>query len=113
MKTSQIVALILGILGGLFGIGSGLVVIGFGGLEGALALEGAGEVIGRGIGAIILSIIGMIGAGIVGNNPKVSGILMLLSAIIGFLIIFPFYIPATALFLAGGILALVSRKKES
>lgn len=113
MEAKQITALVLGILGGVFGIGGAIITLGLGGLSGIAGYEKAGEVVGRGFGAILLSILGMIGAGIVGSNPKISGILMLVSAIIGFLIIFPLYIPATALLLAGGILALMSKKPKA
>jgi len=112
MKTTQIAALILGILGGLFGIGSALGVMGLAGLGGALGVAGSEGIAGRGVIALLFSILGLIGAGIVGNNPKISGILMLVSAIVGFLIIFPFYILASALFLAGGILALISKRAK-
>jgi len=110
MKTTKIAVLVLGILGGLIGIASGLATMGLGGLGSALGVEGAGGIVRRGVGAIILSIIGIIGAGIVGTHSKASGVLMLFSAIIGFLIIFPFYIPASALLLAGGILALIEKR---
>lgn len=112
MKTPQITVLVLGILGGLAGIGSGVITMGLGGVGGALGIGGAGGIVGRGVGAIFLSIIGMIGGGIVGSKPKISGILMLLASLIGFLIIFPLYIPASALFLAGGVLALIGKKNK-
>jgi chromate transport protein ChrA len=112
MTGKSFATIILGILGGLFGIGGALLTMGLGGLSGALGYEKAGEIIWRGVGAIILSIMGMIGAGIVGNHRRASATLMLLSSIIGFLIIYPLYIPASALFLSGGILALIGRKNE-
>jgi len=105
MTTKQIVALITGILGGLFGILASLGVLGLGGVAGVIGYEKAGEVVGRGVLTIFLSILGMIGAGIVGTNPKASGTLMLISAIVGFFAIFHLYILASALFLVGGILA--------
>jgi hypothetical protein len=40
MKTSQIVSLILGILGGLFGIGGALLPLGLGGFGLALGIKG-------------------------------------------------------------------------
>jgi hypothetical protein len=112
MKTSQIVSLILGILGGLSGICGALLTMGLGSLSGAFGYEKAGEIVVRGVCAIILSILGMIGGGMVENRPKVAAALMLLASIVGFLISFPFYIPASALFISGGILILIRKRNE-
>ena len=111
MSTAQIVTLILGILGGLAGIGGSLTMLGLGGLGGALGVAGAGAIIWRSIGGVLLTILGIVGAGIVGRNPKLSGLLMLFAAFGGLILVAFTYIPATILFLAGGILAFLSKKK--
>lgn len=113
MKATKIVALILGILGGLAGIGAGLLVMGLGGMGAIFGAEWVGEAVGRGIITLILSILGIIGAAIVMNKPKTAGILMFLAAVIGFLVAFPLYILASILLIIGGILALIGRKKET
>ena len=111
MSTAKIVALILGILGGLAGIGGSLIMLAVGGL-GALEVTVAKEIIWRGIGGIIITIIGIVGTGIVWRNPKLSGFLMFLTAFGGLILVLFTYIPAAILFLTGGILAFLSKKKQ-
>jgi hypothetical protein len=55
----------------------------------------------------------MIGTGIVGKYPKISAILMILASVAGFFTLGFFYVPASVMFLTGGILALISRKEEA
>lgn len=110
MKTTEIIALVLGILGGLLEFGAAL---GVGIISGLVAiLAGAfGQVLVILILAI-LGILGIIGAAITINKPKTGAILMFIAGIGGFLAVFPFGIPGGILLLIGGILALIGRKSK-
>jgi hypothetical protein len=60
MKATKIVALVLGILGGLFGIGTGHLVMGLGGMGAIFGAEGVEKAIGNGLITIIFSSLGII-----------------------------------------------------
>jgi hypothetical protein len=104
------VEFILGLIGGIIGFLAGVVAIVVGSLGSAFALKGASDIIGLGLGAIIFSIIGIIGAAIVKSKTKTSGYLMIISAIGGLICISGFYILSFILLIIAGIMAV--RHKE-
>lgn len=108
MKTT---ALILGIIGGIFGlIGSAFAMF-----VGGLAESFAGDpdnIIGLSLIALLLSVSGIVGGSIARVNPKIAGIIMLISGIGGFICISMGYIIAGPLLILGGIFALVSSKHQ-
>ena len=104
------VEFILGLIGGIIGFLAGGVAIIVGSLGSAFALSGASDVIGLGVGAIIFSIIGIIGAAIVKSKTKIAGYLMIISAIGGLICISAFYILSFILLIIAGIMAV--RYKE-
>lgn len=104
-EKSRTVELVLGLLGGIFGFFGALFAIGIGGLGGAFGVSGASDVVGLGFGAIIFSIIGIIGAVTVKSKSKRAGSLMIISAFGGLICIsFAFLLPFILL-LIGGIMA--------
>lgn len=103
-------ALILGILGGVFGLFGAGAALTIGGVGGAVGAENAGTVIGGGTAALILSVLGIIGGALALAKPKLAGWLMLISGIGGIIAIFVLYLVPGALLLVGGILALAARK---
>ena len=105
-----IAAMVLGIIGGLFGVLGSVFALGVGGLGSAMGAQGASSVVG--LGWLVLeppihcwnswcrsSL----------ARPKLSGVLMLASTIGGLVAISFGYIVAAPLLFLGGILALVRR----
>lgn len=107
----QVAALVLGIIGGLFGLLIGLFGYGLGGLARASGAGGAGAFQ---LVSMALPIAGLAGAGMAMVNPVPAGALMLLSAL-GMLALFGFNfftaIPCLLIGL-GGTLALVAASQE-
>jgi hypothetical protein len=99
------VEFILGLLGGIIGFLAGFVAIAVGSLGSAFAVNGASTVVGLGLGAIVFSIIGIIGAAIVKSKTKLAGYLMIISAIGGLICISAFYILSFILLIIAGIMA--------
>lgn len=108
----KIASLILGIIGGLAGICGALFALGVGGVSSAFEMKEASTVVGLGLSAIPLSILGIVGGALVMAKPKPAGIMMLIAGIGGIIAIFAGYIVAGPLLIIGGILALISSGKE-
>lgn len=109
---SRTAELILGIIGGVFGILSAIFVISASGFFEALGVAETTEVeelYSRGGLGLLLGCIGIIGATIVNKNNKVAGALMLLSAIGGLFALGVFWSISFILLLVGGLLALRSK----
>lgn len=104
--------MILGILGGISGMLSGIFAVTVGGLGGAFGMKGASDVIGLGFAAVLLGIIGIIGGAIANRNIKWSRSLMLFSGVLGFIAISAFWIIAGLLLIIGGLLALRKENEQ-
>jgi hypothetical protein len=104
------VEFILGLIGGIIGFLAGAFAIMFGGLASAFAVKGASDIVGLGMGAILFSIIGIIGAAIVKSRTKIAGYLMIISAIGGLICISAFYILSFILLIIAGIMAVRHEK---
>ena len=108
--------LIMGIFGGVFGLlGSilsviiGALALSFGTFTPAIGIEEIGM---RFLLALIASIVGLVGAGIVNSHDKrkIGGSLMLVSAIVGVATVGVYYLLAAILLGISGTLALVNKK---
>ena len=108
-ESSRTTELVLGIIGGIFGLLGGIAAVIIGTFFDAFGATGSSDIIITGSIAIIVSIIGIIGAILARNKPKLGGILMIVSGIIGFICIFVFYILGGIFLVIGGILALVRK----
>ena len=73
-KTSRTIELVLGIVGGIFGLLGGTFAVLFGSFAGD-------EIVLLGISAILASIVGIVGSVYVSKNPKIGGIVLIVSAI--------------------------------
>lgn len=113
MKTvktsSRTLELVLGIMGGFFGLLGGIAALMIGSFGEAFNFAGYSDIMILGTVAIIVSITGVIGAVLVKNNRKLGGLLMILSGIIGFICIFVFYILGGFFLVLGGVLALIRK----
>lgn len=108
----RIAALILGILGGLFGLGGAIVVLFTGGIAGAFNAEGADLVTTLGLAALPLAILGIVGGSLALSKPKVAGWLMLISAVGGTIAISAGYAIGGIMLFIGSIFAFLGRKKD-
>lgn len=108
-KPSRTLELVLGIIGGFFGIVGGIAAVMIGSFGAAFEAAGYSDIVILGTVAIIVSITGIVGAVLVKNKPKLGGTLMILSGIIGFISIFVFYILGGIFLVIGGLLALIRK----
>jgi hypothetical protein len=103
--------MILGIIGGIFGIIAGLAEGLVGGIGEAFHVTAATNLYVLAVLAIVASIIGIVGAALVGGRAKVGGALMVIAAVLGIIAASYFFILPGILLGIAGILALV-RKVE-
>lgn len=108
----RLAELLLGIIGGIAALIGSIFVLGFGGIGAVFEAEGAESIIGLGLLAIFMSIIGIIGAALVDSRPKLGGSLMVISAIVGFIAVSFAYLFGGILLLIAGILGLVRKTGE-
>ena len=108
-KMGRTAELVLGIIGGIFGILASMFVIGVGGFSEAIGYKEYEFFYSRGGAGLLLGCIGIIGATIVNRNNKVAGVLMLLSAVGGLFALGYFWSISFILLLAGSLLAFKSR----
>lgn len=108
----RLASLILGIIGGLFGLGGAVLALFVGGLGSAFGAEGAETVAGLGFAAIALAILGIIGGALAMTKPKTAAWLQLISAVGGLIAISGVYIVAFACLLVGAILAWLAARQH-
>ncbi len=112
MPLIKVVALIIGILGGLAGLGGAVFALFLGGVGEAFNAQDASAVMGLGLAAIPLAIVGVVGGALTLAKPKLAGILMLISAVGGTIAISAGYIIAGPMLLIAGIMALMVHRTE-
>lgn len=108
----RIAAMILGLLGGLFGLfGSGCAIV-IGAAGSALQQADGQTVTNLGWAATVFSIVGLLGSGLAMGRPKVGGVLLLIAAVGGTISVSAAYFFAGALLLVAGLLALFAQKPQ-
>lgn len=112
MQNKKKVELVLGLIGGILGIISGIYAMNIGGLASVFHIDRAVTINNFGIGAIVLSIIGIIGALVIKNKEKLGGILMVIAALGGIVCITYFYIPSGILLIIPGLMSIFSKDKS-
>jgi hypothetical protein len=100
---------VLGLIGGIFGFFGAIIALMFGGLGAAFAAEGASTVISAGWVAMLLSIVGIVGASIVKGKPKTGGWFMIVSAVGGLIAISMAYVLPFVLLIIGGLMAVIKK----
>ncbi|KAF5071927.1 hypothetical protein DSECCO2_206880 [anaerobic digester metagenome] len=100
-ETSRTIELALGMVGGIFGILGGIFAVMFGVFD--------SEITVLGVSAILASIFGIIGSVLVMKNPKVGGIVLIVSALWLLISISLFGILGAVLMGVGGLLAVVRK----
>lgn len=102
---------VLGLIGGIFGIFSGFIAMFIGGVD--AAFNGHSDIIGLGVGAIVLSIIGIVGSVVVKGKAKLGGLFMTVAAIGGVICVSMFYILPGVLLIIAGLMGLLKKNKTS
>lgn len=105
--------MILGIIGGIFGIFMGIFAVMVGGIGSVFGASGASTVSSLGFGAVILSVLGIVGGAIVNKNKKMAGGLMLATGLLGFIAISMFWIIPGLLLIIGGILTFLTKDENA
>ena len=105
------IELVLGLLGGIFGIIGALIALMIGGVDAAFSDTGESSIISAGWIAVLLSIVGIVGSIMVRKRPKVGGILMLIAAIGGLICIFIAYILSTILLGIAGLMGVFRKER--
>ncbi len=100
---------VLGLLGGIFGFFGAIFALFIGYVGTAFEASGASTLVSLGWGAILFSILGIVGAAFVKNKTKLSGWLMLISAIGGIISISFYYLLSFVLLLIAGLMALLKK----
>lgn len=101
----KLASLILGLLGGLFGIVAAFLSLFAGGVTGA-----ENSAIAMAYLSIPISLVGLIGGAMAFAKPKAAGIMMLIAGVGGFVTITVAYLLAGPLLIVGAIMALVVGK---
>jgi hypothetical protein len=102
-------ALVLGIIGGLFGIISAVITLFVGGIGGAVGAEGAGTVVGLGWAALFFSLLGLVGAAPSLAKPVLAAVIMAITAIAIAISISLFAVIATPMLLIAALSAFLGR----
>jgi len=107
MRTAS---LVLGIIGGVFGIIAGILAMLIGGAGAAFQATDSSTIIGLGFAAIFIGVLGIIGGAVAPSYPKAAGIIQLISCVAGFIAVSLFWIFSGILLLIGAGLAFLGRK---
>ncbi len=102
----------LGLLGGIFGFFGAVLALALGTLGSAFGASSASTIIGLGWGAIIFSIIGIIGSVIVRGRAKQGGLLMIISALGGLICISFYYLLPFVLLIIGGLRGVTKKRNR-
>ena len=107
----KIAALIIGIFGAMAGFIGAIIALTVGGIGAAFG-QGT-EVAWLGFGALVMSVVGLVGAALAIAKPRVAAVLMAVSAILGVIFVFVAYILATVLLLVAALLAFLGRERRA
>ncbi len=105
----KIAALIIGIFGAMAGFIGSILAIVVGGIGAGLGADEGEQIALFGFLALIMSIVGLVGAALAMAKPKVSAALMVISAVVGVILVSAAYALATVLLLIASLLAFLGR----
>ena len=108
----KIASLIVGILGAMAGFIISILVIVTGGIGVGLGAETGAEIAVRGFGALVMSVVALVGAALAVAKPRVSVALMTISAIAGVILISAGYALPAVLLLIAALFAFLGRRSE-
>lgn len=102
----------MGLIAGIFGILAAILAMMIGGVAGAFNADGSEGIVGLGVAALLLSILGIIGASISKSKPKLAGTFMLIAGVGGFISISLFYLISGILFIVAGFIGIFTKPKN-
>ncbi|MBL0386477.1 DUF4064 domain-containing protein [Tumebacillus sp. ITR2] len=102
---------VMGLIGGIVGILCGFSGVLLGSVAASLQVDGSGTVSTASWIAIAVSVLGIVGAGIVKKSTKLGSLFMLIAAVVGFICISFFYTVPAILFLIAGIMGFARKGK--
>lgn len=102
-------AMVLGIVGGVFGILSALLAMVVGGIAAGLEAEGGGLVASLGFASIFIGVTGIVGGALAKSRPAWSAGLQLFACLAGFVAVSMAWLIAGPLLLLGAIFAFAGR----
>jgi hypothetical protein len=105
--------MVLGIVGGVFGILGALLAMMVGGLGAAFDAEGSASIVGLGFAAVFLGVLGIVGGSLARSRPSVGALLQLIAGLAGFVAVSAMWLIGGPLLLVGAILAWIGRPRES
>jgi len=103
---------VLGLIGGIFGIISGFIAMMIGGIGGAVGANGASTVGHLGMAAILLSVLGIVGAVMMNSKAKIGAWFMVIASVGGFISVSMFYILPGILLIIAGLMGLLRRQPK-
>lgn len=103
---SRVAELVLGIMGGVFGMLGGLLAMTVGSIGSAFEANGAGGIVGLGISCVIVSALAIIFSAMINRNHKTMGWLIIVCGILNFVFVSYFGILSGILIIISGSLAL-------
>ncbi|WP_052810145.1 hypothetical protein [Streptomonospora alba] len=106
-------ALVLGIVGGVFGIIGGLAAMLVGGLGAAFEAQDSGSIVGWGFAAVFFGVAGIVGGALARGASKTAALLLLLSCVGGFIAVEMAWLIAGPLLIVGAGLAWFGRRKRA
>lgn len=112
MQDKRTAEFVLGLIGGIFGIISGIMAMAIGGLGTAFEAQGASTVGNLGIVAILLSVLGIVGSIVVKSKGKLGGLFMTIAAIGGIICVSALFILPGILLIIPGIMGLVKKNQS-
>ena len=107
VKISRTIEMVLGILGGVFGLIGAIIAFFIVSLGSAFAVTGSSDVTVLGASAFLASIVGIVGAVYVTKDPKIGGIILIISAIWLLISISLFGLLGAVLLGIAGVIALI------
>src|SRR5699024_10083859 len=109
MRTSSFV---LELVGGMHGILAAILAIFIGGVCAAFAASDSDSIIGLGFSALLASVLGIVGAALVKGKPKVGSLLMFIAGIWGIISISAFYVVSGILLIIAAIIGLFIKNNK-
>ncbi|MGF7049096.1 NADH:ubiquinone oxidoreductase subunit K [Paenibacillus sp. DS2015] len=100
----------MGLIAGIFGIIASIIAMFIGGVDAALSDSGTSQIGALAVSALLFSILGIVGSAFAKSKPRLSGWLMLISGIAGFISISMFYILSGVLFIIAGFMGILTKK---
>ena len=108
----KVAALVLGIVGGVFGLIAGILAITVGGIGQAVGANQAGTVTGLGFLAFAMAVVSLVGGALALSKPRVAALLLLIAGIVGFFAVSAFWLLSGPLMILGALFAFLGRTKK-